>query len=166
MDAPTEGKGSEEEMVPRKRILRKSQADVRVIDDSSSTDDAGEESDIDLTPAPDTPVVNIVRKKQVRSIVQLSSDDEEEDKGDVHHEWNEEDDSKLKACFEEYKDMVDPWSMIVYDSYFMDRKQSKEVILKRAHELGLRSDDNKDNDVEIQPKRRHIIVDDSDLCIC
>ena len=144
---------SENEVIVHK--VRRRQLDEHVSDDSDSTDDGGEESDMDLTPTQPEPTVSVIRKRPVRSIVQLSSDEEEEK---VVHEWGEEDDAKLKACFEEYKEMVDPWSMIVYDSYFMERNQSKEVILKRARELGLKTDETEEH----SPKRRRVLLDDSD----
>lgn len=157
---------SEDEVPVRKRSVRASQPDVHISDDDSSTDDAGEEDPTTFVsesqPLSQSQPIRYPQKKQIRSIVQLSSDEEEEVK--EMREWNENDDDKLKECFERYKDMVDPWSMISYDSYFLENRFSKEVVMEHAVALGLKEHDNEDE--AVPSKKRRIIVDDSDLCVC
>ena len=112
-----------------------------------------------------------IKRKVTKNVVQLSSDEEEEEKTvpQKEHEWNEEDDKKLKECFEQYKEMIDPWSMVVYDSYFLENHISKEIVMKHAVDLGLHSpivSDDEEEGITTLSKRRRISVDDSDLCVC
>lgn len=53
--------------------------------------------------------------------------------------WTEEEDETLRRLVEENKDMVDPWGIIVYDSFFLSHHRTPRMIVQHAIDLGLAS---------------------------
>ena len=51
--------------------------------------------------------------------------------------WMEEEDAVLRRLLEENKDVHDPWGMVAYDSFFLDRHRSPRGVMQRGIELGL-----------------------------
>ena len=51
--------------------------------------------------------------------------------------WTEEEDAMLRRLLEESKDVHDPWGMVAYDSFFLDRHRSPRGVMQRGIELGL-----------------------------
>ena len=111
------------------------------------------EEEIDLESLPPSQSVGLTHHKTRLTI--LSDDSEEE--SDIQEEasseakilqstktpplppgpWTEEENSTLYRLLEENRDMIDPWGMVMYDSYFMERGRSSRDIIQHGIDLGL-----------------------------
>ena len=114
-----------------------------------------EEVDLDSI-QPSQPVPTPIRRMKRLTVL---SDDSEEEQGDDNDDeqnetvisetsmnvtplsntapWTEEENLTLRRLLEENKDMIDPWGIIGYDSYFMAHHRTPRMIIQHGIDLGL-----------------------------
>ena len=99
------------------------------------------------------PVPTSIRRMKRLTVLSDDSEDEQDDDDEQNEPavnetstdvtlsnttpWTEEEDSTLRHLLEENKDMIDPWGIIVYDSYFMAHHRTPRMIIQHGIDLGL-----------------------------